>query len=124
MNRAGRTGNMPGGALITGQIISKDEISITIQTPDNSSKIIYFSEATTIQKTMPTTITDLAEGDTIRVNGKENSTGIITADNIFLGDMMMRNRIGQDEQPMIDENGSYNRNDNLENDDGNDVDLY
>lgn len=76
----GRNGN--GGTFENGEIIAKDEKSITLKTRDGSSKIIYFSDSTTVGKTVDTASGDLGVGQTVMVNGKSDSAGILTAQNI------------------------------------------
>ncbi|KKP79965.1 MAG: hypothetical protein A2271_01175 [Candidatus Moranbacteria bacterium RIFOXYA12_FULL_35_19] len=74
--------NNSGGAFENGEIISKDDKSITIKTRDGGSKIVYFSDSTTIGKTIDGSISDLSVGNQVMVNGKNDSSGVITAQNI------------------------------------------
>ena len=74
--------NNSGGAFENGEIISKDDKSITIKTREGSSKIIYFSNSTTIGKTVDGSVSDLNIGNQVMVNGKNDSSGVITAQNI------------------------------------------
>lgn len=78
--RMNQNGN--GGAFENGEVISKDDKSITIKTRDGGSKIIYFSNSTTVGKTVDGSITDLNIGNQVMVNGKNDSSGMITAENI------------------------------------------
>lgn len=74
--------NNLGGAFENGEIISKDDKSITIKTREGSSKIIYFSDSTTIGKTVDGLVSDLSIGNQVMINGKNDSSGIIIAQNI------------------------------------------
>jgi len=74
--------NNSGGAFENGEIISKDDKSITIKTREGSSKIIYFSNSTTIGKTVDGSVSDLNIGNQVMVNSKNDSSGVITAQNI------------------------------------------
>lgn len=81
-----RTGMMggqgQGGGFSDGEVISKDEKSVTLKTRDGGSKIIYFSAETKIGKTTDGAITDLNIGQQLMVNGKANSDSSLTASNI------------------------------------------
>ena len=72
----------PGGDFATGEILSHDDKSITIRTPDGGSRIVYFSDTTLISKSAPTVSTDLSVGERVRVNGKSSPDGTISAENI------------------------------------------
>ncbi|MCK9186411.1 hypothetical protein M0P48_03155 [Candidatus Gracilibacteria bacterium] len=70
------------GGLLNGEIISKDEKSITIKLDDGGSKIIFLSEKTSIGKTETATLTDVEVGKQITAMGATNSDGSITAQSI------------------------------------------
>jgi len=71
--------------MIKGKIISQDEESVTVKLLDDSSKIIFISKDTTINKTTKGSIDDLEAGKQIVVFGQENSDKSISATNIQLG---------------------------------------
>lgn len=73
-----------GGRPITGDIIKKDDTSITVKTQDGSSRIIMVSGQTIYNKTSEAAFTDLALGEKVGVFGTENSDKSITAQNIQL----------------------------------------
>lgn len=91
--RFGQAGGMgPGGmgvrggnGLVSGEIISKDEQSFTIKLQDGGSRIVLFSESTTVSKTAPATVSDLAVGEQVVVMGESNQDGSVTAQNVQLG---------------------------------------
>lgn len=70
------------GGFLGGEIISKDDKSVTIKTRDGGSKIVYFSDATLIGKETSVTTSDLAVGQQVLINGKTGTDGSITAQNI------------------------------------------
>lgn len=65
-----------------GEIISKDDKSVTIKTKDGGSKIVYFSDATSIGKETSGATSDLAVGQQVMINGKTNTDGSVAAQNI------------------------------------------
>jgi hypothetical protein len=80
--RGTRTG-ANGANLVSGDIISKDSSSITLQVPNNGgSKIIFYSSATQISKFAAGTPNDLAAGTSVIITGATNSDGSITAQSI------------------------------------------
>lgn len=84
--RQGQQGRFTGGTRpITGQIIKKDQDSLTIKTQNGSTRIILISPKTSITKSQKTTSDDLKENQNVFVVGQENSDGSITAENIQIG---------------------------------------
>lgn len=87
---SGGRGNFQGrqrsgaGSFIGGQIVNKDDKSITVQSMDGSSKIIFFSDTTKIMKAVDGTTADLAQGKQVTINGTPNPDGSITAQMIQL----------------------------------------
>ncbi|MBU4223931.1 hypothetical protein KJ934_01770 [Patescibacteria group bacterium] len=76
--RAGRA----GAGFIGGEIISKDDKSITLKLQDGGSKIVFLSDSTEIAKSDEGVLSDLEIGKNITVNGAVNSDGSVTAQTI------------------------------------------
>lgn len=83
-------GNRTGFRPVNGEIISADEKTITVKLQDGSSKIVLFSDKTTINKADVATKTDLKAGAKVAVFGTTNSDGSVTAQNIQLNPLMRR----------------------------------
>lgn len=77
-------------ATFRGEIISKDDSSITVKLSDDSSKIVIFSDSTGINKSEEGLIEDLSEGVQVMIMGQTNSDGSVTARNIQIGTGMFR----------------------------------
>ncbi|OGY40904.1 MAG: hypothetical protein A2Y82_03480 [Candidatus Buchananbacteria bacterium RBG_13_36_9] len=90
-------GNFRGSAKVTnqnfinGEILSMDDKSITVKIPDNGSKIIFYSQTTTVSKTVDGVISDLKVGDNIMASGESNSDGSVTAKTIQIRPQMPEN---------------------------------
>jgi len=77
-------GNRQGFRPVNGEIIAADDKSITVKMQDGSSKIVLFSDNTTINKAEQATKSDLKTGEKVAVFGQENSDGSVTAQSIQL----------------------------------------
>ena len=71
-----------GGGMTAGEILSKDDKSIAIKLSSGGSKIIFFSDATTIGKFTNGSYSDLTVGESVTVSGATNTDGSITAQTI------------------------------------------
>lgn len=71
-----------GGSFINGEVLSRDDKSVTIKLQGSGSKIVLLSGSTTIGKTTDGTVTDLEVGKTVMVTGSNNTDGSVTAQSI------------------------------------------
>lgn len=81
----GRSGNMMRGVFgggTAGEIISKDDKSLTLKLRDGGSKIVLFGNSVAISHSVLGAISDLAVGGQVVVNGTTNTDGSVTASTI------------------------------------------
>lgn len=85
-----------GNAMTAGEIISRDDQSLTIKLTDGSSKIVLVSDKTTVTKSTDGSLTDCQTGENVMISGTTNTDGSISAQNI-----QIRPLVGQ--QPPADQ---------------------
>jgi len=78
----GLRGIRTGANFVNGDIISKDDKSITVKDRTGGSKIIFLSNSTEVSKFATGTASDLNIGTSVMANGNTNSDGSITAQSI------------------------------------------
>lgn len=75
-------GFQQGAGLVTGNIISTTDNSITVQSRDGSSRIVFFGSSAEVSKFVQGAASDLSVGETVVVAGTSNSDGSINAQTI------------------------------------------
>lgn len=73
---------------VDGEIVSADDKNITVKMTDGTSRIILFSDSTTINKSAEASKSDLVVGQKVAVFGTQNSDGSVTAQSIELNPVM------------------------------------
>lgn len=78
-----RFGNRVGGGdVVSGEILSKDDKSVTVKLRDGGSRIIFFGSTTEVGKFVSGGLGDLSIGTNVFVNGKANEDGSVVAQSI------------------------------------------
>jgi hypothetical protein len=78
----GMKGSGFGGGMINGEILSKDDTSITLKLKDGGSKIVFYTDKTTVAKTLDGILSDLVVGKQINVIGTTNPDGSVSAQSV------------------------------------------
>jgi len=73
-----------GSGFLNGEVIAKDEQSLTLKMSAGGSKIIFFSDSTQISETAEGSVDDIEIGKQIVVSGEQNPDGSYTAKTIQL----------------------------------------
>lgn len=79
-----QTGKQQMAGSVSGEIIAKDDKSVTINLRAGGSRIVFFADSTEIVKSASGTQNDLEIGKSVVINGKANQDGSITAESIQL----------------------------------------
>ena len=80
---AGRAaGGSRAGSFVSGSIVSQDNNSVTVQSMNGSSKIVFLSGSTQILKSTSGTSSDLSSGTNVIITGTTNSDGSLTAQTV------------------------------------------
>ena len=87
-NFAGRTGGNMNGSVVSGEVLSKDDKSITVKTRDGGYKIVFYSSKTTVGKSVDGSIADIKVGEQVNAIGSAGQDGIISADSIQIRPVM------------------------------------
>ncbi|MDD5290767.1 MAG: DUF5666 domain-containing protein [Patescibacteria group bacterium] len=75
----GQRATQAGGGFASGEILSKDDQSVTVKLNDGGSRIVFLSGSTAITKSASSSAEDLKVGDQIMASGSQNSDGSLAA---------------------------------------------
>jgi len=89
-----------GGRPVTGEVINKDETSITVKTQDGGSKIIILSKTTVYSKTEEATLNDVSVGEKVGIFGTENSDKTMTAETVQLNPQFKMSTVSNQPTPI------------------------
>jgi hypothetical protein len=82
-------GTFPGGGFTAGTITGIDGDTVTIELQDGSTVTVTATDDTTVTTTTESSVSDLAEGDTITVSGDTDDDGnVASATSIREGEAM------------------------------------
>lgn len=94
---AGRSGARTGfggaagmGGATFGQVIAKDDKSITVKLASGGSKIVFITPTTPMSKDAAGSLADVAVGTQVTVTGSANADGSLSAQSIRIGSPTMR----------------------------------
>jgi len=85
-NVGARNRGANGAGFINGEVIKKDDTSITVKLSDGGSKIVFLNASSSVMKSTAGSVTDLEVGKAVSVNGTLNSDGSVTAQMVQLRD--------------------------------------
>jgi len=77
---AGANRMRTGGGLVSGEILKKDDKTITVKLPDGGSKNVYIADTTTVSKSVDGAKDDLTEGVNVMITGTANADGSVIAE--------------------------------------------
>jgi hypothetical protein len=77
-----------GANLVNGEVLAKDDKSVTIKLNAGGSKIVFFTGATQFMRTATDTIDNLKVGDNVMANGSSNADGSLNAESIQMRPIM------------------------------------
>ncbi len=87
----GAAGMGANGGFTTGQILSMDDKSLTIQMRNGNSQVVFYSPSVTVAKTVSGSIKDIVVGAQVMIAGTANTDGSLTAQSVQIRPADMTN---------------------------------
>lgn len=78
--------------MLSGEVISKDEKSLTLKLPDGSTRIVFLSEKTEFLKMTEGNLSDIEVGKQIMIIGNQTTEGAFVAEQIQLSPRIIPRR--------------------------------
>lgn len=78
----GQRNNRAAGNFAAGEVLTKDDKSITIKMRDGGSKIIFLTGSTPITKSVSGSVQDISVGSQVTVMGTANQDGSLNAESV------------------------------------------
>jgi hypothetical protein len=75
-------GGTTGGGLVSGQIMTMDSSSITLQLANGNSQVVFYSSSTPVSEPTIVSVSKLTVGTNVMIGGTTNSDGSLTAQSI------------------------------------------
>jgi hypothetical protein len=80
------------GGFTAGEVIAKDDKSVTIKLRDGGSKIIFLSASAEVTKSATGSAQDISIGTQVSANGTANSDGSMTAQTVQIRPGLLNNQ--------------------------------
>jgi hypothetical protein len=77
-----------GGGRVFGEVLNKDDKTLTVKMADGSSKIVLFTDKTVFNKSTAGAKTDIEVGKPVSVIGTTNTDGSVTATDVQINPVL------------------------------------
>ncbi len=78
----GASGLGMNSGMVAGEIVMKDDKSVSVKLRDGGSKFVFFTGAMNVSKTVSGSLDDLKVGEQVMADGTVNQDGSVTAQSI------------------------------------------